>query len=74
MDLSTTACFGMNDICCVTVDVETHVSRVKMDDGVYLCFSVVHQNLLLFDGVGGGRSFLGANFIEREENGGINGT
>ena len=44
----------MNKIRCVTFNVDTHVASVKTDDGVWLCGSVVHQHLCLFDGVGGG--------------------
>ena len=74
MDRSTTACFGLNEVRCVTVNVETHVASMKMDDGVWLCGSVVHQNLPLIDDVGGEQSLLGADFVERDEHGGINGT
>ena len=51
---SMTACFGLNKIRCVTINVETYVAIVKTDDCVWLCGSVVHQHLHLFDGVGGG--------------------
>ena len=61
----------MNKIRCITVNVETHVASVKTDDGVWLCGSVVHKHIRLFDGVGGGQSFLKADFVERDEHGGI---
>ena len=54
MACSMTACFGINNIQCITVNVETHVASVKMDDFVWLCDSVFRQHLFLFDGVGGG--------------------
>ena len=61
----------MNKIRCITVNVETHVASVKTGDGVWLCGSVVHQHIRLFDGVGVGQSFLKADFVERDEHGGI---
>ena len=45
---STNACFELNNICCVTVNVETHVTSVKTDDGVWLSGSVVHQHFRIF--------------------------
>ena len=58
MALRTTACFGLNKLRCVTVNVETPVTSVKTDDGVWLCCSVVHQNFRFLDGAGDGRSLL----------------
>ena len=66
-------CFGLNKVHCVTVNVETHFASVKTDDGVWLCCSVVHHNVCLLDSVDGGRSFLGADFVERDKHGGIDG-
>ena len=51
--------------------MDTHVSRVKTDDGIWLGGSVVHQQICIFDGVSGGQSFLIANFVERDGHGGI---
>ena len=51
----------------------THVASVKTDDGVWLCGSVVHKNFRLFDGVGGGQSLIGANFVEHKKYGGVDG-
>ena len=73
MARSMTACFGMNKLRCVTVNVETHVTSVKTDDGVWLCWSIVHQNVCLLDGGDDGRSFLGADFVETYKNNGIDG-
>ena len=67
---STTACFGLNKIRCDTFNLETHVSSVKADDVVWLCGSEVHQSFRIFYSVSGGQSFLGADFVERDENGG----
>ena len=71
MACSTTACFGMNEVRCVTVNVETHVASVKTDDGVWICCSVVHQHFRLLDSVGGGKILLRVNFAERDKHGGI---
>ena len=68
-----TVCFGLNEVCCVTVNVEKHVASVETDDGVWLCCSVVHQHFPLLDGVSGGQSFLKADFVERDKYGGIDG-
>ena len=68
-----TACFGLNEISCVTVNVETHGASVKTDDGIWLCGSVFHKHLRIFDGVGGGQSLLRADFFVRDEHGGIEG-
>ena len=73
MAYSRTECFGLNKIRCVTVNVEKHVASVKTDDGIWLCGSVVHQHLRIFDGVGGGKSLLRADFIEPDKYGGIEG-
>ena len=54
--------------------METRVASVKMDDGVWMCGSLFHQHFLLIDGVGGGWRLLGADFVEHDNNGGINGT
>ena len=56
--------FGLDKICGVTVDTEARVASVELDDGVWLHDCVVHKYLCVLDGVGGGRSFLSANFIE----------
>ena len=53
--------------------METHVASVKTDNGVWLYVSVVHQHLCLFDGVSGGQILLRANFVERDDHGGIYG-
>ena len=68
-----TACFGLNEISCVTVNVETHGASVKTDDGIWLCGSVFHKHLRIFDGVGGGKSLLRDDSIEHNNNGGIDG-
>ena len=70
---NTTACFGLNKICCVTVNVETHIASMKTYDGVWLCGSVVHRHFRLFDGVGGGQNLFGADFVDFGEHGGIDG-
>ena len=74
MARSTTEFFGMNEIRCVTINVEIHVARVKTNDGVWLCGSVVHQYFQIFYGVSDGRSLLGADFVEHDKHGGIDGT
>ena len=51
---SATAHFGLDEICCVTIDAEAHVASVEPDDGVRLCGCIVHEHLCLLDGVGGG--------------------
>ena len=71
---STTVCFSINKIRCVTVNVETHVDSLKTGDCVWLCGSVVHHNLRLFGGVSGGRSLLRDDFFQRGKHGGIDGT
>ena len=71
MDRSKTACFGLNKIRCVTVNVETHVASMKTDDGVWLWVRIVHQHLRILDGVGGGQSSLRSDFVEHNEQGGI---
>ena len=50
----------------------THVASVETDDKVWLCSSVSHQHFRLIDGVVGGKSLLRADFVERDEHGGIN--
>ena len=71
MARSTTAYFGLIEIRCVTVNVETHVDIMKTDDGVWLGGSEVHQHIFLCGGFGGGQSLLRDNLIERDKHGGI---
>ena len=70
---SATSRFGLNWICCITVDVESHIASVEPDDGVWLRFCVVHQHPRFLDGVGGGKSLLGAYFVECGYHGGFDG-
>ena len=70
---SATERFGLNDILCITVDVEAHVASVEQDDGFQLRGCVVHHHIFLIDAVGGGRSLLGADFVERDKHGGVDG-
>ena len=65
--------FGLDKIHGVAVDMEAHVASVEPDDGVQLCGCVVHEHLCLLDGVGGGRSLLGTDFIECDEHCGVDG-
>ena len=51
---SNTARFVLDKICCVDIDVEANVASVETDDGVRLCWCVVHENLCLLGGVNGG--------------------
>ena len=73
MACSATVHFGLEEIRCVAVDVEAHVASVELDDGFRLCGCVVHECLCLLDGVGGGQSLLGANFVGCDKNGGVDG-
>ena len=66
-----TARFGLNKILCVNVDAKAHVDSVEPDDGIRLRGCVVHQHLRFIDGVGGGRSLLGADFVECAKYGGV---
>ena len=70
---SATARFGLNEIRCVTADVKSHVDSVEPDDGIQLRGCVVHQNLSFLDGVGGGKRLLGADLVERNKHGGVDG-
>ena len=58
---SATARFELNNIFCVTVNVEAHVASVEPDDGIRLRGCVVNHNIRFIDGVSGGRSLLGAD-------------
>ena len=66
--------FRLDEIRGVAVNVETHVARVEPDDGVRLRGCVVPEHLCSLEGVGGGRSLLGANFIECDNHCGVDGT
>ena len=70
---SATTRFGLNKRRCVTVNVEAHANSMETDDGVRLRGCVVHQYLSFLDGVGGGRSLLGADFVEHDEHGWVDG-
>ena len=73
MARGTAACFSLDKIRGVTVDVEAHVASVEPDDGVWLRGCVVHENVFLLDDVGGGQSLLGAYFVDRNKHGGVDG-
>ena len=63
----------MDKIRDVAVNVEAHVANVELDDGVRLRGCVFHENLCLIEGVGGGRSLLGSDFIECDNHCGVDG-
>ena len=65
--------FRLDEIRNVTVNVEAHVASVEPDDSIRFCGCVVHEYLCILGGVGGGRSLLGANFIECDEHCGVDG-
>ena len=65
--------FRLDEIRGVAVDVAAHIARLEPDDGIWLRGFVVHEHFFLLDGVGGGRSLLGANFVERNEHRGVDG-
>ena len=65
--------FGLDKIRGVAVDVEAHVASVEPDSSVQLRGWVFHEHLCLLDGVGGGRSLIGANFIECDKHCGVDG-
>ena len=67
------ACFRLDEICCVAVDMESHVASVEPDDGVRLRGRIVHEKFSLLDGVSGGRDLFGAYVIERDKHRGVNG-
>ena len=73
MSRGAAACFSMDKICGVTVNMEAHVASVEPDDGVWLRGCVVHEHFFLLDNVGGGRSLLDAYFVEHDKHGGVNG-
>ena len=64
--------FGLDEICGVAVDVEAYVASVEPDNGVQLRGCVVHEHMCILDGVGGGQSLIGADFIECGEHCGVN--
>ena len=66
-----TACFRLDEIRGIAVDVEAHVASVETDDGVRLGGRVVHVHFRLFDGVSGGRGLFGAYVVERDKHCGV---
>ena len=73
MARSMTPCFGLNEVICVTFNVETYVASLKTNDGVWLCCSIVHRHFCIIDGVSGGRSFFRVDNVEHDAHGGIDG-
>ena len=67
------ACFRLDKICGVAVNVEANVASVGPDDGVRLHGRVVHEHFCLLDGVSGWQSLLGAYFVERDKHCGVDG-
>ena len=68
------ACFRLDKVHGVAVDVEAHVASVEPDDGFWLRGCIVHEHLCLLDGVGGGQSLLVINFIDCDKNCGVDDT
>ena len=56
------ACFGLDKIRCVAVDVEAHVSSVEPSDGFRLHGCTVHEHLYLLDGVNGSKTLARRQF------------
>ena len=57
-----TARFGINEICCVTVNVEACVTSLEPYDGVKLRGCVVHQHICFLDCVGSWKLFFWRRF------------
>ena len=68
------ACFRLDKIRVVAVNVEAHVVNVEPNDGVRLRGRVFHEHFRLLDGVSGGRGLFGAYVVEREKHRGFDGT
>ena len=73
MTCGVAACFRLDEIRDVAVNVEAHVASVEPDDGVRLHGCVVHENFCPLDSVSGWRSFLGAYFVESYKHRGVDG-
>ena len=73
MDRGATACFRMEEIRSIAVDVEAHVAGVEPDDGVRLHGRVVHEHFCLLDGVSGGQGLFRAYVIECDKHHGVDG-
>ena len=65
------ACFRLDKIRGVDVDVEAHVASVSPDDGVRLRGRVVHEHFRLLDGVSGGQGLFGAYVVECDNTRGV---
>ena len=53
--------------------MEAQVASVEPGDGVWLRGCVFHHHLRFLDGVSGGQSLFGADFVERNKHGGVYG-
>ena len=67
----TSACFSLDEIRYVSIDVEAHIASVEPDEGVRLRGRVVHEHFRLLDVVSGGRGLFGAYVVERDKYRGV---
>ena len=67
------ACFRLDYIRGVDVNMEAHVASVGLDDGIRLRGRIVHEHFCLLDGVSGWQGLLGAYFVERDKHCGVDG-
>ena len=68
---SAAACFGLDKIRSVAVNVEAHVASVEPDDGVWLRGHVFHEHFRFLDCFSGGRGLFGAYVVERDKHSGV---
>ena len=74
MTVGAAACFRLDEIRGVAVNVEAHVASAESDDGIRLRGRIVHEHFNLLDGVSGGRGLFGAYVVERDKHRGVDGT
>ena len=68
------ACFRLDEIRGVTVNVDAHAASMEPDDGIQLRGRVFHDHFCLLDGVSGWKILLGAYFVERDKHREVNST
>ena len=71
MDGDAAASFGLHEVSGVGRDLEDHVAGVEANDGVGVCVEVVHEPVGLIHGVRGGFGLFGSDFVEGDEDAGV---
>ncbi len=67
MSSNATLGLGLYKVGRIIIDVQAHVIGVIANGGIWICVGIIQKHCGLADGVRGGRSLLGGDFVERDQ-------